>query len=314
MFKRIPYNPLPSGRWARLYRNIKSKNVFVTLMVCSVAAIFLPRWITAPTQRVCQAWLAPGGRFSLLAARAVSGNRAQPQDGDGALTDQQLQRMLAALSLRLQQLETENRSLHGIRQVIGSDPMLIPARVVGFDSLGLPSVEIDRGTDTGVKEGLPVLATIPLDLLQVEGLDPKLTIAAGGIIGRVDHGVGPFTARVKLISSSDTNMFANVIRFVNGRTQVIARVLVRGVPKQKDILRAEQVKAERGVEKGDFLVPDDPEKLGLTAPMVFGVVDKVETRPDVRMLVDLTIRPLFDKIRLNKVYVLAPQTPNPDDK
>jgi len=282
-------------------------------MVLSAVAIFLPQWLTAPTQRVASAWLAPGGRMTILAARAVSGSRAQPIADDGALNEDQTHRMLTSLSLKLQELYAENRSLLGIRNAVGPSPVLIPARVVGYDSLGLPSVEIDRGTDAGVQAGLPVLATLPLDLLQNSQLDPKLTLAAGIIVGTVDFGLGPYASRVKLINASDTHMFAQVIRFVDGKTQVVApRILLEGVPK-KDFLVAKMVKGDRGVTAGDFIVPIDPEKLGLPVPMVLGIVDKVDVRTDSRMLVDLTIKPLFEKVRLDKVYVLAPQG-SPSDK
>jgi hypothetical protein len=301
------------GRLARFYKNVKTKNVFVAAMAISAVAIFLPVWLTSPTQRICQAWLAPGGRLMLLAARSVTPAQAGPAGSEEKVTDDQLYRMLTSLSLKLQELQAENQSLLGIRSALGPGPVLVPARVVGFDSLGLPSIEIDRGTDVGLKDGLPVLATIPLDVLQTENLDPKLAISAGVIVGTVDFGLGPYTARVKLITAADVRLYANVVRFTDGKTQTLARVHLQGSAKgdrmkaqiEDETLKAEMVPAKHGVQKGDFLIPEQPDKLNLPVPLVLGVVDNVDLRTDNRMLVDLTIRPLFQKKHLNKVYVLV---------
>ncbi len=312
MINRTPYSS-SSVRLARLYKNIKTKNVFIAVMAVSVVAIFLPMWMTAPAQRICQAWLAPGGRLMLLAAKKVTPGHTGATQSEEKVTDDQLYRMLTALSLRLQELQAENQSLRGMRDALGPGPVLVPGRVVGFDSLGLPSIEIDRGTDVGLKEGLPVLATIPLDVLQTENLDPKLAISAGVIVGIVDYGLGPYTARVKLITAADIKLFAHVVRFVNGKTQTLARVHLQGTAKgdrmkaqvETETMKAEMVPAKHQVEKGDFLIPEQPEKLNLPVPLILGVVDKVELRTDNRMLVDLTVRPLFQKRHLNKIYVLV---------
>jgi len=282
-------------------------------MIVSALAIFLPSWLTAPAQKVCQAWLAPGGRLTLLAARKIKPSPVQPSDSDGPLTDEQYNRILITLSLKLQELEHENQSLLGIRSAVGPGPVLIPAHVTGFDSLGLPSVEIDRGTDSGLKEGLPVLATIPLDLLRAENIDPKLALAAGMIVGTIDYGLGPYTARVKLVSAMDPKgLFANVVRFVDGRTEKLCRVRLEGTAKGNKIM-AVMVLKTYDIKAGDFVVPEDPQKLNLPVQLVLGRVEKVDTRMDNRMLVDLTVKPLFEKLNLNKVYILAPHIDHSGD-
>lgn len=292
-------------------------------MILSAAAVFVPRWITAKAQRICQAWFAPTGRLALLAAQKVApGVDATPAAGD-ILTDEQYVKMLTAISFHLQQLERENQSLRGLRKAMGEVPVLIPARVVGFDSMNLPSIQIDQGADAGIKEGMPVLATIPLDVLRTEGLDPKLALAAGTIVGTVDYGPGPITARVKLITAMDPKgLSAIIVRFntTTGRTETIAHVHLEGTAKGKRMkmeadnstLSAGPVARVRGVQPGDLVIPEDLKKLNLPVPLILGVVEKVTPNTDVRLFDDLVVRPFFQKIALNRVYVLAPEgVPNP---
>jgi cell shape-determining protein MreC len=314
MLRRFEYNPSGFSRYDRLYKKLKSKNVFIGLMILSGILIFIPiRW-TGPVEKILQAWLAPTGSVTLLAAQKIAGEE-EPAQSQNAVSDDQLQRMFVALSLRLQELESENRSLMGIRNAVGPEPSLVPSRVasvapgrvVGFDSLGLASIEIDRGTFAGVKEGQPVLATIPLNVLQDENLDPKLAIAAGTLVGSIAYGPGPYTSRVQLISAPKVIFSAYVVRYIDGRSKIITRVLVNGTPKGETMV-ATGAGGQFGIEPGDFVVPADPEKLNLPAPVVLGKISKVDINTENRQLVDLTIEPMFKKLALNKVYVLIPNT------
>jgi cell shape-determining protein MreC len=309
ILRRIEYNPSRFTRYNRLYKKLKSKNVFVVLMVLSGILLFLPiRW-TGPTEKILQAWLAPTGSMTLLAAQKIAGEE-EPAQNVNAVSDEQIQRMFIALSLRIQELESENRSLMGIRNAVGPEPALqpasvAPARVVGFDSLGLSSIEIDKGSFSGVKEGLPVLATIPLNVLQDVNLDPKLAIAAGTLVGTIAFGPGPYTARVELISAPKVHFAAYVVRYISGRTKIITSIFVQGTAKG-ELMTAKYVGANFGIEPGDFVIPSDPSKLNLPAPVVVGKVSKVDISTENRQLVDLTIEPMFKKLILNKVYVLIP--------
>jgi hypothetical protein len=308
LLRRIQYNPSRLRRYRRIYGNIKSQNVFIFLMALSAIALLMPiRW-TGPVEKLFQAWLAPAGHMTILAAQKAVGT---PATSDGVMTDQHLERMLMALSLRLQELELENRSLLGLREGVGPGGSLVPSRVapakvVGMDSLGLASVEIDRGTFAGLKEGLPVLAAMPLDILQQANLDPKLAIAAGTLVGRIAYEPGPYTARVELISGPKVTMLAYVVRYVGGRSKVIARVYVQGTPKGDVMRTAQPVPANHGVEVGDFVIPAEPEKLNLPNPVVLGRVSQVDISTDNRHFVNLAIEPFFRKTRLNRVYVLVP--------
>jgi hypothetical protein len=319
MIKRTPYKPTPYGRVARFYKNLKSKNVFLAVMLLSAGAIFLPTWLTGQVQKVCQAWLAPGGRVALLAARKISPRAAAPVEPDGGLTDPQLRQMLAALSLQLQRLQHENKSLLNIRAALGPRPALVPARVVGFDSLGLPSIEIDRGTEAELEEGQPVLATIPLDVLRTRGLDPQLALAAGTLVGTVEYRPGPYTARVKLITGirETDKIYGLVVRFVagEGKTRVLTPygIYLQGTAKGDKLkgrldnatLQAINVPIDHGVQPGDFVIPRDPDRLKLPVPLVLGIVEKVVPQTDSSICVTLIIRPLFEKTSLNRVYVLS---------
>jgi cell shape-determining protein MreC len=307
----MEYNPSRFSRYNRLYKKLKSKNVFIVLMVLSGLLLFLPiRW-TGPTEKILQAWLAPAGSMTILAAQKVAGEE-EPAQNENAVSDEQIQRMFVALSLRIQELESENRSLMGIRNAVGPEPSLLPsrvapARVVGFDSLGLSSIEIDKGSFAGVKEGQPVLATIPLNVLRDENLDPKLAIAAGTLVGTVAYGPGPYTARVELISSPKVLFPAYVVRYISGRSKIITTVIVQGTPKG-ELMISKSAGGNFGIEPGDFIIPSNPEKLNLPTPIIIGKVSKVDISTENRQLIDLTIEPMFKKLALNKVYVLIPNS------
>ncbi len=309
MLRRIQYNPTQFQRYSRFYKKLKSQNVFIALMIGSAVAIFLPiRW-TGPVEKICQAWLAPAGSYTLLAAQRITG-RGETLDDSSKLTPTRKDQMLAVLNLKLTELERENRNLMNLRNAMGPGPSLVPsrvaqARVVGHDSLGLASVEVDRGSLSGVKEGLPVLATIPLDILQNENLDPKLAISAGSLVGLIAYDPGPYTARVELFTSSKMNMLAYVLRYVNDKSQIVARVYIQGTPKGDLMVTKLPVPAQR-VKVGDLVIPAEPEKFNLPTPVVLGKVVKVDINTDNRLTEDLTICPILQKKDLSKLYILIP--------
>jgi cell shape-determining protein MreC len=306
----MQYDPSRFRRFRHFYQNVKSQNVFIVLMIISAITMFLPiRW-TGSIEKYFQAWLSPAGNMTILAAQKLTGEKTV--SSETCLTDEGALRMQAALSLKLQQLEAENRSLMGLREAIGERGELIPAgvasaNVVGFDSLGLPSVEIDKGTFAGVKEGCPVLAAMPLDLFEVQDtkLDPRLAIAAGMLVGVVAYNPGPLTSRVELISSPKAKLTIYIMRYEEGRSKIVGRWYAEGTAKGK-VLISKDASAKWGVEVGDFVIPEDPAKLNLPNPVVIGRVSKVEPSTDDRHFVDLEIEPFFHKTGLRRVYVLVP--------
>jgi cell shape-determining protein MreC len=306
--RRVQYDPSRFRRFRRFYKNVKSQNVFIVLMILSAITMFLPiRW-TGSLEKYFQAWLSPAGHMTILAAQKLTGE--QTVGNNTCLTDEGALRMQAALSLKLQELEAENRSLMGLRGAMGERGSLLPAgvataNVVGFDSMGLPSVEIDKGTFAGVKEGCAVLAAMPLDLFQETNLDPRLAIAAGMLVGVVAYHPGPLTSRVELISAPNAKVTVFIMRFENGRSKIIARGYGEGTAKGKEIV-VKNVPASHEVEVGDFVVPADPEKLNLPNPVVIGRVTRIDPSTDDRHFINLTIEPFFHKTGLRRVYVLIP--------
>ena len=286
------------------HRRINLRYVFLILMIVSFVVMFFPvRW-TGPTEKFCQTWLGPPARLSILAAQGLTHSTAI---NNNQLTDEHLLRIFTAISAQLNQLQKQNQELLRLRKIISYKPMLVPARVIGFDSLGLASIEIDRGTFANVKTNLPVLTAIPRTLIGTANIDPKIILAGGTLIGTIAYEPGPYTARVKLMSAYDRKFTAFVVRFENNRTKTIARIRLEGSKDGKKMI-ADMVPIKHKVKVGDFVIPEEYKKFFLPTPMVIGTVTAINIRTDNRLLADLTIQPIIPKTALDRVYVLIPGT------
>ncbi len=289
-------------------RNRKQVNwryVFLALMFLSIIALFLPlRW-TGPAEKFCQTWLAPSGRLSILAARKIKPETRTEAVNSRKSADIRLQRLLSAISIQLNQLQKQNRQLLKLRKIVSNAPVLVPAHVIGFDSLGLASIEIDKGSFAHITQGLPVIADVPTDLIGLENVDSKIALAGGTLIGLIAYEPGPYTTRVKLMTSPEIKLAAFVVRLENGKPRRITRVRVKGSKRGTNMI-ADMVPLKHNVKIGDFVILQEYKKFMLPTPMTIGVVSKINIRTDNRLLADLVIQPVIPKTLLDTVYILVP--------
>ncbi len=284
---------------------INLRYLFLAMMTISLIIIFLPiRW-TGPLEKFCQTWIAPAGRLSILAAKGILPSAKTSDIQKKKLADERLHRLLSAISVQLYQLKKQNRQLLKLRKIVSNSPILIPARVIGFDSLGLASIEIDKGSASDIKANLPVIADIPAELIGLDKIDPNIIIAGGTLIGTIAYQPGPYTARVKLMTSPDTKLSAFVVRLHNNKLKRIARIRIKGTKTGKRMI-ADMVPIKHNVKIGDLVILEQYRKFLLPTPMTIGIIEKVNIRTDNRLLSDLIVKPVIPKIMLDTVYVLVP--------
>ena len=282
---------------------LNMRYVFLVLMLLSLISVFLPAHWTGPTEKFCQTWIGPPGRLSILAAQKIKSEKLSSAQSKN-LTNEHLKRLLSVISIQLNQLKQQNRQLLKLRKLISEQPTLVPAHVIGFDSLGLASLEIDRGSFAHLQSDLPVIAAVPTELIGTD-INPDVILAAGTLIGTIAYEPGPYTARVKLISSPDRKLTAFVVRFANGKSRKIARIRVKGT--KKGYMLADMVPLKHKVKVGDFVILQNYKKFLLPSPMTIGIVTKVSIRTDNRLLADLIIKPVISKTALDTIYILVPK-------
>jgi rod shape-determining protein MreC len=185
---------------------------------------------------------------------------------------------LQAEIARLRELEVENRDLRnllGLKQRTGTGELL-PVRAIARDpSPFVQAVTIDRGSEDGVREGMPV-------------------ITWRGVVGRVNR-VGPTSSKVLLITDTSSS--------ISGRIQGSeARVtgLVRG--RQEGGLVMQHIPQEESIQTGDTIVTSD---LGAILPegLVIGQIVQIR-RKDVDVFQEAVIEPSSDMKSLERLYVL----------
>jgi len=293
------------GRSPTVLRNLPTKRgVFAILMVAALVMVLLPASLTGSLQRICRAFFAPTGRMMVLAGRAV---REGLSKTDGEQYDhrqqQALENALAAMGHQLQQLRRENQDLTRLRAVAGLTGKLIPARVVGYDSVGhRESIELDRGSKSGVAVKQPVVAGVAEDLFRQKRLPAEVLLASCCLIGRVEYAPGPYTTRVRLLTDPAMRLLGKVGRIVDGQFQTLADVVLEGGGKGRMV--ATQVQAKSELQVGDLVI-SQAGQLGLPCSLVVGTVQQVRPRSDNRHLKDLIVLPRIDKRQLDKVFVVA---------
>ncbi len=295
-----------------LGKRVSVKGAFAGVLCVALLLLLLPiRW-TGPIEKLCQALFAPAGRYTILAARTVTG-QAKKSDNETktVLNYDQTQRLIAVVNLKLKELEDQNRTLLSMRKSIDYAYGLLPAKVAQFDSLDLESVVIDKGTFNHVADGAAVLIGIADKAADMSDVDPRIVLATGALVGRIAYPPGPYTARVKLITSADETFRGKIVRSGEhpGQVVLVGSIMVEGTGKA---LAATKVPITYGVRKGDMVVMAEPEKFNLPVDVPVGIVDTVTRRIDSRQHSDLTIIPYFKKVTLDSVYILITTTRNED--
>jgi rod shape-determining protein MreC len=194
---------------------------------------------------------------------------------------------LQAEIARLRELEVENRDLRnllGLKQRTGTGELL-PVRTIARDpSPFVQAITIDRGSEDGVREGMPV-------------------ITWRGVVGRVNR-VGPTSSKVLLITDTSSS--------ISGRIQGSdSRVtgLVRG--RQEGGLIMQHIPQEESLQTGDTIVTSD---LGAILPegLVIGQIVQIR-RKDVDVFQEAVVEPSSDMKALDRLYVLASMGDNRGD-
>jgi rod shape-determining protein MreC len=178
----------------------------------------------------------------------------------------------------LRELEVENRDLRnllGLKQRTGTGELL-PVRAIARDpSPFVQAVTIDRGTEDGVREGMPV-------------------ITWRGVVGRVNR-VGPTSSKVLLITDTSSSISG---RIQGSESRVTG--LVRG--RQEGGLLMQHIPQEESLQTGDTIVTSD---LGAILPegLVIGQIVQIR-RKDVDVFQEAVIEPSADMKSLERLYVL----------
>lgn len=296
------------GRSPGLLRNLPGKRaIFAILMAAALVMMVQPATFTGPLERVCQAFFAPAGRAMVLAGRTVRKNLLTGKGTERADDDSDRQRglenALAAMGQQLTDLRKENKDLTQLRSSTRLTGKLIPSRVVGYDSVGRrESIEVDRGSSSGVAQGQPAVAGVVDDLLVGGRLANEVLLASGCLIGKVEFSPGPYTCRIRLLSDPNMRILAKVGRIIEGQFHQLAELVLVGKGKGKMV--SVEVAADSGIEPGDLVI-SAAGQLNLPCSLVVGTVAEVCVRTDNRQLQDLIILPRIDKRELDKVYLVA---------
>lgn len=284
----------------RFNKKIRFRHIVISVLLASPIVTFIPPHITGTAEKFLQPWLVPASHLLLLAGRTIINENKNK--GSAEEKEKNISRSILAISIKLAELEKENERLLGIRRIIGKDFIIIPARLVGFDSLGLASIEINKGLTSAIEKDLPVLAEISEELINI-GVDPQLSIASGVLVGRIAYLPGPYTSRVELITSKNISMICNIVRYNGSKIYKIARIKVEGAKDANEMI-AKMVPTKHNVKVNDLVMLEEYTKFGLPTPVLVGYVDEITIRIDNRLLADLKIKPAFDLRLLDKVYIL----------
>jgi rod shape-determining protein MreC len=185
---------------------------------------------------------------------------------------------LQAEIVRLRELEVENRDLRnllGLKQQAGTGELL-PTRVIARDpSPYVQSITIDRGTEDGVHDGMPL-------------------ITWRGVVGRITR-AGPRSSKVLLITDVNSS--------ISGRIQASesrAIGILRG--RAEGGLLMQHIPQEETLQTGETVITSD---LGGIMPdgLVIGQVVQLR-RKDVDVFQEALIEPAADMKRLERLYVL----------
>lgn len=227
-----------------------------------------------------------------------------------------LEHRVAALTMRVTELEQENAILTGIRladfdgRPIGITGRLIPARVITRDILPWRSSGlIDTGSLRGVRRGATVTSRLfAIDRGAEEGVGDGMAILLSEVFVGVVDSTGTHTARVKMLSDVSTRIRVRIGRFVEDRFVLAGpdfwlagrgggRMEIRDVDRR-------HVKSEI-VRVGDVVLADPSEGLTPSA-LTIGKITAIDPDRKNPLLSNLTVTSPMDLDSLRRVYVYDP--------
>lgn len=187
---------------------------------------------------------------------------------------QEENRSLRAALSNLEEVSLENRRLRRLLEFRDEQAVTaVPARIIAEDaSSWFRTVVIDKGSEDGVLEGLPV-------------------VAAEGVVGRVVRS-GPGQARVLLITDASSAL-AGLVQHNR------ARGVCRG---QGETLAFDFVLRQEEIKIGDRVVTSG---MGGVFPkgLVIGLVSSL-SRPEFSLFQSIEVTPVVDFSHLEEVLVL----------
>ena len=188
--------------------------------------------------------------------------------------------------VRLQTVEEENRSLKkqlGLQATLTDYKTVSAVTISRSPTTWQSQLVINKGTNTGLKKGMPVLS-------------------GAGIIGRISE-VNTTNAKVALISdtSEDANLFAITIKGGSGDVNGI----VTGFNREKNQLIMGQVTSDSTIKSGDLV---ETSGLGgvIPAGLYVGKVARV-TKDDYGLSKRIYIEPAADLGNITTVMVAVSQ-------
>lgn len=192
--------------------------------------------------------------------------------------------LLESELVRAKELEIENADLRNLLELKArtGSPRLAPVRVIARDpSPYVQAITVDRGTDDGVRDGMPVVSWT-------------------GLVGRVTK-ASSSSARVLLITDINSSITSRVQSHETRATGTLRGRADGG-------LLMQHIPQEEPVQTGDKVITSDLGGL-LPSGLLIGEVVQVR-RKDVEVFQEALVMPSTDMRRLDRLYVLlSPPTP-----
>ncbi|UCE33257.1 MAG: rod shape-determining protein MreC [Deltaproteobacteria bacterium] len=263
--------------------------VFIALILLSLSIGRGPEW--NPAEKVVAQIAAPFQKFFVGTIRTVRDIWAKyfylvETHQENVLLKRKLDRLRLENS-RYQELLLTNRRLQELLNFQeNTDELLLPARVIGWDSSGLfKSITIDKGDHDGVTVSMPV-------------------VNAEGVVGRIIS-VSPGYAQVLLVTDRNSS--------VDGLVQ---RSRGRGILKGRGSSEClfEYVIKTCDIKNGDTIVTSG---MGGVFPkgLYLGTVIQIEDSPN-KLFKDVRVVPAVDFSKLEEVLVVSRSgvvsLPNPE--
>jgi len=210
--------------------------------------------------------------------------------------NERLQGEQIGLQQRVAELEEAAHENEELRRLLGIEERLemdlLVARVVARDASNFRwEIGIDRGSEDGLRLGMPVVASAGL----AGGDEPE---AVGGLAGTVIE-VAPDSARVRLVIDTRSSV-------VGLDQQTRALGVVQGQPGGQLVMV--QVRAIDAVERGDAILSAGLSigqglASGYPGGLLIGFVEAVETDPNA-LTKTVFVRPAIDFARIERVLVV----------
>lgn len=280
-------------------RKIFSSRTVVTMIIAFIVIIGLitgSNWLAKRTntppfiQRFGNDWA--GGVSRIIAVPTTAIGRTANSIGNLLDTFEENRTLKSKLDqfaqdkVRLQTVEEENRSLKkqlGLQATLTDYKTVSAVTISRSPTTWQSQLVINKGTNTGLKKGMPVLS-------------------GAGIIGRISE-VNTTNAKVALISdtSEDANRFAITIKGGSGDVNGI----VTGFNREKNQLIMGQVTSDSTIKSGDLV---ETSGLGgvIPAGLYVGKVARV-TKDDYGLSKRIYIEPAADLGNITTVMVAVSQ-------